>query len=121
MKVEFQHNNIFGDILVIKESDFRDAKKNEKEFLSLCLASQAYAASLNMEYTFDINQLAYINDRLEKGGSVIFSIQQDDINNCYFMKILVSNNGVPETVLINNGNRTRVYAKPISESERDKK
>ena len=95
MKVEFFVNEEINDgrQIFIQESEFRKAKDNDEEFNSFAFATHCLFSFYG--YLDDyISRYEYetILSNLEKGGSVIISLIQDQYSRGLYRDIYVSNN-----------------------------
>ena len=114
MKVEFLESDVHGAELHISASEFVKAKNNESEYESLVHATSAFANFLGLDYQITENEYGAVCRRLDKSGTVIFTIGEGQYPTRRWCEICVSNNNLLERIAYEDEDRYHLkrYAKP---------
>ena len=73
MMVEFIEQDS-GNQLTVSASEFLKADKNQEEYASLAMATDAYSALFGIEYIIPRNEYDAVKSWLGKTGTVIFQV-----------------------------------------------
>ena len=100
MKVEFLESDVLGAELLISAAEFVKAKNSGVEYDSLTHATSAFAGLLGLDYQISEEEYKAVCDRLDKTGTVIFTIGESQYPSRRWCEICVSNgNGQLEKVV----------------------
>ena len=91
MKVEFLESDVLGAELLISAAEFVKAKNSGVEYDSLTHATSAFAGLLGLDYQISEEEYKAVCDRLDKTGTVIFTIGESQYPSRRWCEICVSN------------------------------